>query len=618
VEAVMAELARGTVADRPWGRTLAALGLRGVSGQLALAADAKVYRIAFARGAVVAGGSPIATDAAVRVALTANLMSSTQVGEVARQIAASPDRDEVELIAEAARLAPDQVRRLRRRVVAQRAARTFSVDRGEFVVDDRVTLAVAPGAEVDIRAVVYLGARTNLSEQRLSEELGRLGAWFQLKDDALDDLAYFGFTETDKPLLAALRRGADLAELEVEHRDLGERAVRAITYALACCGACEVQATPRKPPPEQPRKSPSQPPRTQSSGAPVELKRGMERPRNSGQRPTEPPLARTTTPPAPRELAPTQTAVAFVEAEPARDKPATTPPQPSAAEDIGFIRLKPSRPSTVTGTDAPTGGVRTMRTTDSIATRVHREIDQQAARETEQLIAEKIALVDAKVDHFELLGVARDAAPEAIRDAYFALARKLHPDRLASLAISDPKRDAQRLFAQINTAFATINDPAKRFEYLSVLDRGGEAVVRAQEAKLGEIAARVMRAEEVFRRAEMALRRDQLESALADFTTAAELQPEEPEYQVMLAWVKFAIAPDKKAVAGATRTLLTRTAEQMTKSVTARFYLGRVERMLGREREALDHFHEVLRLKPGHSEAASEARVLESRLKNKR
>ena len=40
--------------------------------------------------------------------------------------------------------------------------------------------------------------------------------------------------------------------------------------------------------------------------------------------------------------------------------------------------------------------------------------------------------------------------------------------------------------------------------------------------------------------------------------------------------------------------------------------------MLGKEREALQHFQAVLMIKPNHSEAASEARVLEQRLKGKR
>ena len=53
-------------------------------------------------------------------------------------------------------------------------------------------------------------------------------------------------------------------------------------------------------------------------------------------------------------------------------------------------------------------------------------------------------------------------------------------------------------------------------------------------------------------------------------------------------------------------------------SPTGHFYLGRVERMLGREKQALGHFMEVLMIKPHHSEASSEVRILEQRLKNRR
>ncbi|MBV8762324.1 MAG: hypothetical protein JO257_33855, partial [Deltaproteobacteria bacterium] len=115
-----------------------------------------------------------------------------------------------------------------------------------------------------------------------------------------------------------------------------------------------------------------------------------------------------------------------------------------------------------------------------------------------------------------------------------------------------------------------------------------------------------------------ALRRDQLQQALEAFGEAAELQPKEMEYQTLLAWTKFAAAGDKNAVAAETRKVLQRAAEANDRSPTARFYLGRVERMLGREREALGHFQHVLMIKPNHAEAASEARVLEQRLKSKR
>ena len=159
----MAELARGSVADRPWGRTLGTLGLRGFTGELALTADGKRYQIAFSGGAVVGAMSPLASDAAVRVALTGGLISSTQVGELARRRAAAPERDEIEVLSELLRISPEQSMRLRRRTIAQRAARTFSIDRGEFVLEDQVAdlqrQLAEPGAQLaaDDRSSVRQG-----------------------------------------------------------------------------------------------------------------------------------------------------------------------------------------------------------------------------------------------------------------------------------------------------------------------------------------------------------------------------------------------------------------------------------------------------------------------------
>ncbi len=241
-----------------------------------------------------------------------------------------------------------------------------------------------------------------------------------------------------------------------------------------------------------------------------------------------------------------------------------------------------------------------------------------ATLEIESLLAKKIPMLDRGVDYFTLLGLPVGAPAEDVRQTYFMLARKLHPDRLSAIGVVDDDRHAQRLMACINEAFAVLNDPIRREEYISILNRGGEEAVRAEEQKADELAMRVMRAEEAFRQGEMALRREQLEQAIQSFSTAVELAPNEPEYQALLAWAKFAASSDKQGIAIPTRKALLRAAEANDESTTARFYLGRVERMLGREKEALGYFHEVLRIKPNHSEASSEARILEQRLKNRR
>lgn len=64
-------------------------------------------------------------------------------------------------------------------------------------------------------------------------------------------------------------------------------------------------------------------------------------------------------------------------------------------------------------------------------------------------------------DHYETLGVARDADAAAIKSAYRKLAAQHHPDK--------PGGD-QAKFQEIAAAYATLNDPEKRAHY----DRTGE------------------------------------------------------------------------------------------------------------------------------------------------
>jgi hypothetical protein len=376
------ELARGTVGDRPWATTLATLARRTASGQLTLvAADGKRYAIALSRGMVVAARSPLVADSVARIALTSHLASQAHVAELMKRVAAVPSNDEVDVLAALARMSPSQVTRLRTEVILRRAARTFAIERGEFMFEDQSCLPVH-GCEVDIRAVVYQGIRQHVSEPRLDSELRELGGGrFVLEPGAGDELHRYGFCDGEWPILAALREGANLPELEGRYRDIDPRTMRAAIHALVACGTVRVLAV--------------------------------------GRTPTPPTLSRTKTNP--------------------------------------------------------------------------------------------------------------------------------------------------------------------------------------------ELAA------EAAERAERALKLDRPEAAVVELERACKLVPADVDYRAMYGWALFCAADDKRAIAVFARQVLEQAVHKSRKPYDARFYLGRVERMLGREQEALGHFHAVLLMQPNHREASAEIRVLQAR-----
>ena len=63
------------------------------------------------------------------------------------------------------------------------------------------------------------------------------------------------------------------------------------------------------------------------------------------------------------------------------------------------------------------------------------------------------------IDYYKVLGIDKNAAPEAIKKAYRKLARKYHPDKNAG----DP--EAEKKFKQINEANEVLSDPEKRKKY---------------------------------------------------------------------------------------------------------------------------------------------------------
>ncbi len=93
------------------------------------------------------------------------------------------------------------------------------------------------------------------------------------------------------------------------------------------------------------------------------------------------------------------------------------------------------------------------------------KVDHEQRRNIEDLMVLHDRLRNGENDHYELLGLQRSASFGDIKDAYFALAKKFHPDRLVQAPDPDLKEKANFVFARINQAYEVLSHEEKKREY---------------------------------------------------------------------------------------------------------------------------------------------------------
>ena len=578
------EVASGHVIDRPFARTVYTVAAKHFTGDLVLEDSGRRYKLSWEDGQVVAAESASPADSAGRVALSAGLVTSTHVARSLEAMARDPGRDPVDILTELARLSAEQVTRLKRRLVAQRASRIFALPTARYSLDNARSLRADPDVPaVDVRWLINFSLRTHYTIERLDAELAQVADRpLTLAADAAGVLPAFGFADGDRPLLDRLRQRAwTLHQLSEASPEIEARLVRAVVYALIACDCLEEGAMVGQPAARPSPTSSAPPPRpSPTSSTPP--------PRPSPTSSTPPPASATSR---------------------SGTRPGLPPP-PQAATP---------RPTLAQGTDrsldfrTPAGRSRpesAMMLRRAKVTTVPPGAAGSAASETRSLIAEKLRTLDAGGDHFSILGVPKSASADEVRTAYFSLAKRLHPDRLQAVGLDDSSGDAQRLFARINLAFGILSDPLRRTDYSRMLSEGGEEAVKKAQDDADVIAGRILKAEESFHRGEMALRRNQFDAAKALFEEAVQLNSDEAEYQALLAWATWLCAPDKIQVSAAVQKRLGDAVALSPLCAPAHFYRGQVCKHIGRTQAAIEAFKQVLDIQPEHSEAKLELRVL--------
>lgn len=92
------------------------------------------------------------------------------------------------------------------------------------------------------------------------------------------------------------------------------------------------------------------------------------------------------------------------------------------------------------------------------------EIDAEAMERLLEDVVRRLHFY-AAADHYEVLGLSRQATTAEIKASYYQLAKKLHPDRHHNSEQGELRSQLETLFAHITQAYDTLTDPAQRAAY---------------------------------------------------------------------------------------------------------------------------------------------------------
>jgi curved DNA-binding protein CbpA len=148
-------------------------------------------------------------------------------------------------------------------------------------------------------------------------------------------------------------------------------------------------------------------------------------------------------------------------------------------------------------------------------------------------------------NYYEVIELPTTAKSNEIKDAYYALARRYHPDRFHVKSGTRLHSEISSAFARVTQAYETLTDPNARAAYDESLERSRRFAESTQKAKaeatakatagldleLDETASPEDRAEYNFREGFGALQQGRVSAAVTHLSAAARLIPDEARYR---------------------------------------------------------------------------------------
>jgi curved DNA-binding protein CbpA len=226
---------------------------------------------------------------------------------------------------------------------------------------------------------------------------------------------------------------------------------------------------------------------------------------------------------------------------------------------------------------------------------------QQAALDLSALRAAAAWMENA--DHFQVLGVKRDASAAQIKTAYFQLAKLYHPDASPPGDSPEARKTRADVFAKVSASWGVLGDDQERAHYLELLESGG----------VGEVDVSVIfQAEQLFETATVLVKGRKYDEAAKKLDEAILLNADEPEFGVWKAWIDFLLAPeDEKAAQQRSSASAIEAALRLNpRCMPGYLFLGQMARLTGDTVAAEKHFKRGLALDSENVELQRELKYL--------
>jgi tetratricopeptide (TPR) repeat protein len=210
-------------------------------------------------------------------------------------------------------------------------------------------------------------------------------------------------------------------------------------------------------------------------------------------------------------------------------------------------------------------------------------------------------------DYFQALGLQRGASEQQIKEAYFGLAKRFHPDAHHDATLSDLADMLEAVFIRLGEAYETLKNARTRAEYEERLGRqraGDKGVATPGDGSGGVVAdpeADRRMAEEAVRRGASFYEKEKYWDAIQVLEPALEHLNGKMLQRARIVLAK-AYVKNPKWLKRGEETLQTVVRDD-PQHVEAHFLLGTLYRDSGLKSRATSMFRRVLELKPDHEEA---------------